>query len=90
MELKASVGGDVIVLGVKEAEPDISSDISKIDLVKAVTKTGNDYRIKADAGEEASPEIIDLIISKGMHVMKISLTKPTLDEAYLESDGTDS
>jgi len=86
-ELKASVGGDVIVLGVKEAEPDISSDISKIDLVKGVTKTGNDYRIKADAGEEASPQIIDLIRSKGMHVMKISLTKPTLDEAYLELTG---
>jgi len=86
-ELKASVGGDVIVLGVKELEPDISSDISKIDLVKAVTKTGNDYRIKADAGEEASPQIIDLIRSKGMHVMKISLTKPTLDEAYLELTG---
>ncbi len=86
-ELKATVGGDVIVIGVKEAEPDISADIAKIDLVKAVTKTGNDYRIKADAGEEASPEIIDLIRSKGMHVMKISLTKPTLDEAYLELTG---
>ena len=86
-ELKESIGGDVIVVGVKEAEPDISTDISKIDLVKAVTKTGNDYRIKADAGEEASPEIIDLIRSKGMHVTKISLTKPTLDEAYLELTG---
>jgi len=86
-ELKASVGGDVIVLGVKQAEPDISADIAKIELVKTVTKTGNDYRIKADAGEEASPQIIDLIRSKGMHVMKISLTKPTLDEAYLELTG---
>ena len=86
-ELKASVGGDVIVLGVKEAEPDISADIAKIELVKTVTKTGNDYRIKADAGEEASPQIIDLIRSKGMHVLKISLTKPTLDEAYLELTG---
>jgi ABC-2 type transport system ATP-binding protein len=86
-ELKASVGGDVIVLGVKEAEPDLSAEIAKIELVKTVTKTSNDYRIKADAGEEASPEIIDLIRSKGMHVMKISLTKPTLDEAYLELTG---
>ena len=86
-ELKATVGGDVIVVGVKEAEPDISSDIAKINLVKSVTKTGNDYRIKADAGEEASPEIIDLIRSKGMHVSKISLTKPTLDEAYLDLTG---
>ena len=64
-ELKESVGGDVIVVGVKEAEPDISSDISKIDLVKAVTKTGNDYRIKADAGEEASQKSLILFDRKG-------------------------
>jgi ABC-2 type transport system ATP-binding protein len=86
-ELKAVVGGDVIVVGVKETEPDISSDIGKIDLVKAVTKMGNDYRIKADAGEEASPQIIDAIRSRGLHVSKISLTRPTLDEAYLELTG---
>jgi ABC-2 type transport system ATP-binding protein len=86
-ELKAAVGGDVIVVGVKEPEPDISSDIAKIGLVKAVAKMGNDYRIKADAGEEASPQIIDAIRSRGLHVSKISLTRPTLDEAYLELTG---
>jgi len=86
-ELKAAVGGDVIVVGVKESEPDISSDIAKIDLVKSVTKTGSDYRIKAESGEEASPRIIDLIRSKGLQVSRISLTRPTLDEAYLELTG---
>ena len=29
-ELKASVGGDVILLGVKEAEPDLSPEIAKV------------------------------------------------------------
>jgi len=86
-ELKATVGGDVIVVGVRDGEEDLSSDIAKIGLVKAVTKTGSEYRIKADAGEEASPQIIDVIRSKGMHVSKISLTRPTLDEAYLELTG---
>jgi ABC-2 type transport system ATP-binding protein len=86
-ELKATVGGDVIVVGVRDGGTDISSDIAKIDLVKAVTKTGDEYRIKADAGEEASPQIIDVIRSKGLHVSKISLTRPTLDEAYLELTG---
>jgi ABC-2 type transport system ATP-binding protein len=86
-ELKAVVGGDVIVAGVMEPEPDISSDIAKIDLVKGVSRTGSDYRIKVEAGEEASPRIIELIRSKGMHVSRISLTKPTLDEAYLELTG---
>ncbi len=86
-ELKSSIGGDVIVVGVKEPTPDISSDIAKISLVKDVKKTDNTYRIKAEMGEEASPQIMDLIRSKGLHVVKISLTKPTLDEAYLEYTG---
>jgi ABC-2 type transport system ATP-binding protein len=86
-ELKAVVGGDVIVVGVRELQPDITEDISKVDLVKSVTKTGSEYRIKADSGEEASPQIMDVIRSKGLHVTKISLTRPTLDEAYLELTG---
>ena len=86
-ELKASIGGDVIVVGVAEAEPDISADIRRINLVKEVKKTDHEYRIKSEVGEESSIQIIDLIRSKGLHVMKISLTKPTLDEAYLEFTG---
>jgi ABC-2 type transport system ATP-binding protein len=85
--LKESIGGDVIVVGVKESEPDISSDIARIKLVKGVKKNDNNYRIKAESGEEASPQITDLIRSKGLHVLKVSLTKPTLDEAYLEFTG---
>lgn len=86
-ELKESVGGDVIVVGLKEAEPDISNDITQIPHVKEVKKTGNSYRIKAGNGENASPQIMDLVRSKGLHVTKISLTRPTLDEAYLELTG---
>jgi ABC-2 type transport system ATP-binding protein len=86
-QLKASIGGDVIVVGVVEEQPDISADIAKINLVKDVKKNRNEYRIKSEIGEEASIQIIDMIRSKGLHVTKISLTKPTLDEAYLEFTG---
>jgi len=86
-ELKNSIGGDVIVIEVKEPSPDISSDISQIKLVKDVKKNLNVYRIKAELGEEASPQITDLIRTKGLHVTRVSLTKPTLDEAYLEFTG---
>ncbi len=86
-ELKASIGGDVIVVGVEEPGPDISEDILKIPLVKEVKKSDHEYRIKSEVGEESSIQIIDLVRSKGLHVTKISLTKPTLDEAYLEFTG---
>jgi len=87
-ELKASIGGDIIVVGVAEAEPDISTDIQRIPLVKEVKKNDHEYRIKSEVGEETSIQVIDLVRSKGLHVTKISLTKPTLDEAYLEFTGS--
>ena len=87
-ELKASIGGDVIVVGVAEAEPDISAEIQEIPLVKEVKKNDHEYRIKSEVGEETSIQVIDLVRSKGLHVTKISLTKPTLDEAYLEFTGS--
>ncbi len=86
-ELKASIGGDVIVVGVQEAGPDISQEIAGLPLVKDVKKSDHEYRIKSEIGEESSIQIIDLIRSRGLHVTKISLTKPTLDEAYLEFTG---
>ena len=86
-ELKASIGGDVIVVGVAESEPDLSAEIKTLNLVKEVKKSDHEYRIKSEVGEESSIQVIDLIRSKGLHVTKISLTKPTLDEAYLEFTG---
>ncbi len=86
-ELKASIGGDVITVTVREREPDISSDIARLDLVRDVKQTDGAYRVKVKLGEEAAPRIVDLIRSKGLHVTKIALTKPTLDEAYLEFTG---
>src|SRR6266581_617164 len=88
-ELKASIGGDVITVTVKEKEPDLSDEIAQIRLVKDVKKNDGAYRIKAELGEETTPQVMDLIRYKGLHVTKISLAKPTLDEAYLEFTGRD-
>jgi ABC-2 type transport system ATP-binding protein len=87
VELKDSLGGDVIELGVKETTEDLSPMIMGIKGVKEVKKTNHDYRMKAEMGEETAPEIIDAIRAKGYHVNKISVTKPTLDEVYLEFTG---
>jgi ABC-2 type transport system ATP-binding protein len=86
-ELKASIGGDVIVVGVSGSQPDISAEIAQIEHVKDVKKSDHEYRVKSELGEETSISIIDLVRAKGLHVTKISLTKPTLDEAYLEITG---
>jgi ABC-2 type transport system ATP-binding protein len=86
-ELKASLGGDIIQISVKEGEEDISSLILQIEHVKEVKKQDFTYRVKAELGEEVAPTIMDALRSKGLHVTKISLTKPTMDEVYLEYTG---
>jgi len=85
-ELKSGLGGDVIQLTLDDSS-DLTEAISRISLVKEVKKSDSSYRIKAERGEEAAPLIIELIRSRGMHVKTIALTKPTLDEVYLEYTG---
>jgi ABC-2 type transport system ATP-binding protein len=86
-DLKASLGGDIIELGVKESTEDLTSLIQQTAAVKDVKRVNSDYRIKAALGEEAAPAIIDAIRAKGFHVTKIMVTKPTMDQVYLEYTG---
>jgi ABC-2 type transport system ATP-binding protein len=86
-ELKAAIGGDILLVGLKENEPDLSAEIAQVSTVREVKKNGTEYRIKASNGEEVSPQVMNLVMSKGLHLTKISLTKPTLDQAYLELTG---
>lgn len=86
-DLKASLGGDIIELGVREAAEDLTPLIMQSKSVKDVRKTDSTYRIKAELGEEAAPVIIELIRAKGYHVNRISVTKPSMDQVYLEYTG---
>ncbi|MDI6819338.1 MAG: DUF4162 domain-containing protein [Candidatus Hodarchaeaceae archaeon] len=50
-------------------------------------KQDNTYWIKVEDGEETAPLIIEAIRNMGHAVTRLSLTKPTLDEVYLEYTG---
>lgn len=86
-ELKAGLGGDIIELGVQENGGDLTPLIMNSGSVKDVKKVDSTYRIKAERGDEAAPVIIDIIRAKGFHVNRISVTKPSLDQVYLEYTG---
>ena len=87
VELKSSLGGDIIELGVREDSEDLTPLIMQSKSVKGVKKADSTYRIKAELGEEAAPDIIDAIRLKGYHVTRISVTKPSMDQVYLEYTG---
>ena len=86
-ELKASLGGDIIQIGVEENGNDLSQLISQVNHVKTVTKFDSSYRVKAELGEEVAPAIIEVLRNNGYHVSRLSLTKPSMDEVYLEYTG---
>jgi ABC-2 type transport system ATP-binding protein len=86
-DLKASIGGDIIQLAINDKNTDLSNLLKKVKGIKTVKKISDEYRIKVKAAETIAPKLITLISSKGYQVTKLSMTKPTLDEVYLEYTG---
>jgi len=85
--LKESLGGDIMTVSIQEGNVDISGIIKKVPRVKEVKKQDSTYRIKVEDGEETAPTVLDAIRAEGHKVTRLSLTKPTLDEVYLEYTG---
>lgn len=85
--LKESLGGDILVVTTKEDDADVSGLISKIPKVKEVKKQNSTYRVKVEKGEETAPLILNALMKNGVTITRLSLSKPTLDEVYLEYTG---
>lgn len=85
-ELKNSLGGDVITITI-DRDVDIYDILRNVKNVKEVKKENNTYRIKAENGEIVAPLIIEALRERGYAVTKLFLTKPTLNEVYLEYTG---
>jgi len=85
-ELKSSLGGDIITLRINENR-DISGLIEKIENVREVRRIKDKYRIKVKDGESTAPLIIEALRNEGIKVTRLSLSKPSLNEVYLEYTG---
>lgn len=86
--LKENLGGDIIEIKVDGGSTEeLAEALRHIAGVREVNQNNGTYRIKALNGDETAPEILDKIHSFGLKVTRISLTKPTLDEVYLEHTG---
>ncbi|MDD5127588.1 MAG: ATP-binding cassette domain-containing protein [Dehalococcoidales bacterium] len=86
-ELRAALGGDVMEIEIEDKGTDISEMLSELPKVQVVGKDGNKYRLKLTDGEEVAVEVIGSIHNHGHKVLRMSLTKPTLGDAYLELTG---
>ncbi len=86
-DLKQSIGGDIIEVEVQDGSPDLSPAISRIGHVVNIRKTDSNYRIKAEFGEQTAPEVMEAVRLAGAKVTRISISKPSLDQVYLEYTG---
>jgi len=86
VDLKDSVGGDIITLSI-EKDVDISELIRSIPHVKDVKKENGSYTVKSEVGEVTAPLIIEALRKANHVVTRLSLTKPTLNEVYLQYTG---
>ena len=85
-DLKSALGGDIITLGV-EGKSDITDLIRGLENVKEVRKQNGMYLIKAEKGDITAPIIIEALRRNGHTVTRLSLTRPTLNEVYLDYTG---
>jgi len=86
-ELKDSLGGDIITLTIQNEQTDITDLIKSVEHVKTVTKENGGYIIKSSNGEVTAPQIIEVLRRHGYVVTKLSLSKPTLNEVYMQYTG---
>ncbi len=87
-DLKATIGGGVIELRLREADLDLTYLKSEINSIIEITKVdSDDFKIRVQSIEEVAPLVIDAIRAKGYHLTKISLKEPSLDDAYLKYTG---
>jgi len=87
LELKESIGGDIIEVQVQDGKADLSPTIRAIANVIDVRRTDSDYRIKTLLGEETAPPVMEALRLSGAKVTKILIAKPSLDQVYLEYTG---
>jgi ABC-2 type transport system ATP-binding protein len=84
-ELKESLGGDLLTL---ECEGNgVEEILRSMEGVKEVKEEGGEYRVKVGKGEAVAPLLLRTLAERGVTVKRLSLTKPTLDEVYLEKTG---
>ncbi len=85
--LKAGLGGDIMELSVEGSSDGLSDALRRIPAVRDVQVTDGVYRLKVVNGEETAPQVFDAVRASGLTVKRMGLTKPTLDEVYLEYTG---
>ncbi|MCS7138192.1 MAG: ATP-binding cassette domain-containing protein [Candidatus Caldarchaeum sp.] len=87
VNLKNSLGGDVVELEVVDGGRSVAEIVEKISGVKRVAVVDGLYRLTVERGDKALPLIVEALVRNDVKVQRIMLKTPTLDEVFLEYTG---
>jgi len=87
-ELKRTIGGDVVTLGVSEDHRDLAMTKSKSEAYvrEAVTEDGA-IKLFVENGDAAVPSILRLLDGASIPVETISFHRPSLNDVFLQQTG---
>ena len=86
-ELKDGLGGDILEIRVGHGAPDFAPSVKSLPGVTALSRTDDTYRVKCSNGESLVPKAILAAERAGIPVTRVTVSKPTLDEVFLELTG---
>ena len=84
--LKQKLGGDIIEISV-DSHVKAKDLISELDYVEKIDVVEEKLRIKAEKGDEVLPVILEICKVNNIKVKTVSLSRPSLDEVFLEYTG---
>ena len=86
-ELKAGIGGDVIMIKISSDPLEAAEKLKAINGVLGVDVVEGNLRIKVKNAETMIPEIVSALGRINGKIESISITKPTLDQVFIEYTG---
>jgi len=86
-QLKHDIAGDVISLGVAADEERALALLQSEPYVRKASIEGDRLRLYVDRGESAMPAVLLLLDSSGFDLQTIALSRPSLDDVFLQQTG---
>jgi len=89
-ELKGKIAGDALTLHLEQQDwtaQQFVTALNQTDYVKDVMWEGNKLHLYVTHGTESIPKIAELANQHGVHVLSLSLSRPSLDDVFLKYTG---
>lgn len=89
-ELKRKVSGDVVTVGLAEANAVSAAAFEELrheSYVRDLSVSGNTMRLHVESGERDMPKILRFVDAHSIPIDQLSLHRPSLDDVFLDQTG---